>query len=99
MSNGEFGQVTQTDNTGTISQAETEQQATVRTEAESVQVPTDYHFMIEQGNHKVIVKPERGLNYNFHALCTCAWEGRYLTQDVAEHAAKVHLANKFPSRG
>lgn len=100
MSNGEMGQVTQASSTSTVNQAEAQQQANMRVGTDGIQVPIDYNFSVEQGNHKVTVVVEQGLNYNFYDLCEgCAWEGRYLHQDAAEDAAKEHLAIKFPSRG
>lgn len=83
-----------------INQAEAAQQAKVREGVGDVKIPTDYKFMIEQGIHKVTISVENGMDYNFHVVCAgCAWEGRYLHQDVAEDAAKMHLEIKFPVRG
>lgn len=104
MSNGETGQVTQAGSTdvaaNTLNQAEAKEQANMREGAGGIKVPLDYHFMVEQGRHKVTAVVEQGLNYNFHVVCEgCDWEGRYLTKDTAEEEARDHLVRKFPSRG
>jgi hypothetical protein len=60
----------------------------------------NYTFEIEQAPHKLTVKVEKGLTYNYHVVCQyCGWEGRYLYQEEAEDAAKDHLQRKFPRRG
>jgi len=44
--------------------------------------------------HKIEIKPEKGLNYNFLVQCSCAWQGRYETEGQAKEGAKGHkIAN------
>lgn len=79
-----------------IGQAESKQQAEVRGEAEA-SLPqdadsTEYYFTIERGKHKITITPEKGTVYNYHALCSCAWEGRFLTGAEAETIAKKHIS-------
>ena len=81
--------------TQNINTAEAAEQTKVQadTAAQAVASETDesYNFMIEQGGHKVIIKPEQGLNYNFKATCTCHWVGRFAHKNEAEARATRHV--------
>ena|SRR5215471_9779120 len=82
----------------TLNQAESSAQENVRAATASKVAEEDdtgYTYEIEQGKHKVVVKPEHGLNYNYHAVCTCQWEGRFVTANDAEAGAKKHI-NRNP---
>jgi hypothetical protein len=77
-----------------IGQAESQQQAEIMadTKAASDDENEDYIFTIEHGAHKVTITPDRGGVYNFHAVCKCAWEGRFVTSSEAESLAKKHIS-------
>jgi hypothetical protein len=77
-----------------IGQAESQQQAEIiaDTKAASDDENEDYIFTIEHGAHKVTITPDRGGVYNFHAICKCAWEGRFVTSGEAESLAKKHIS-------
>lgn len=58
----------------------------------SSETDTHYTYSIEHGKHRLEIRPEKGLTYNYHAVCSCQWEGRFLTSDLAETAAKTHVS-------
>ena len=49
---------------------------------------------IEQGTHKLTVIEQHGLNYNYLAHCSCAWQGRFMTLQLAEQQSKKHIFSK-----
>lgn len=82
----------------TLNQAEAKEQAQVQSNAAAFEVKDkadpDYIFRIEQGAHKLEITPDRGGVYNYHAKCSCAWEGRFLTSGLAEQTAKKHVFSR-----
>jgi hypothetical protein len=100
----EGSKVTQTTDTSVksniISQAEAKQQGEKRAVTISPEkVDPSYRYEITEGTHHVTVVPQQGLNYNYYAECSCAWEGRYIHQDIAEAGAQQHIEAHFPRRG
>lgn len=108
----EGSKVTQTTDTtvekNIIAQAESKQQGEKRavtaasapvTGFPAEKIDPSYKYEITEGTHHVTVVPQQGLTYNFYAHCTCAWEGRYLHQDIAESGARGHIEAHFPRRG
>ena len=57
-----------------------------------------YKFEISNATHHVRILPEQGLSYSYKAICTCAWQGRFMTTELAEETAKKHLARSIPRR-
>lgn len=82
-----------------VNQAEAPKQAAKQADAKAkVQsdYDPDYEFILEYATHKLTIKPEQGLNYNYHGICTCAWEERQLTKIQAEAGAYRHIDAHFP---
>jgi hypothetical protein len=52
---------------------------------------------ISHGRHRVKVVPQKGLSYNYYAECSCAWQGRFMTQELAEVTAQKHVFGKQSS--
>lgn len=82
----------------TLNQAEAQEQAEVHSDAKAFEAKDkadpNYIFKIEQGAHKLEITSEHGGVYNFHAKCSCAWEGRFLTSGLAEQTAKKHVFSR-----
>jgi hypothetical protein len=80
----------------TLNQSEAKEQAYVAAESAAIAkehgIDMQYTFMIEQGKHKLTITPEDRGVYNYHAKCSCAWEGRFMTTELAEMTAKKHVA-------
>lgn len=74
-----------------LNQAEATEQKKVKAYAKAKKPKADYSFTIEHGSHKLEITPEVGGVYNYHAKCSCAWEGRFLTTQQAETVAKQHV--------
>lgn len=49
------------------------------------------------GRHRVTVIPQKGTTYNYYAECSCAWQGRFLTQEMAEVTCKQHVYRRRSS--
>jgi hypothetical protein len=54
----------------------------------------DIVHKIEHGVHNLITKVETTMKYNFHSICSCQWEGRFLTRVEALEQALKHLATR-----
>jgi len=52
---------------------------------------------INHGRHRVKVVPQKGLTYNYYAECSCSWQGRFLTQELAEVKSQNHVFGKQSS--
>jgi hypothetical protein len=73
-----------------LNQAEAKEQANVQAD-KTVDAKEGYIFKLEQGRHRLVIGPEHTGVYNFLARCSCGWEGRFMTSDLAELTAKKHV--------
>jgi hypothetical protein len=59
--------------------------------------PSDYIFEVNHGRHRLKIVSQSGMNYRYYAECSCAWQGRFMTQELAESTAKDHVFGRKSS--